>query len=143
MSHTYIQAISMGFPLVHCHALGDGSVYESIVWDSGEPLPSKEALDAWIAANPNAMPERILTKYQFRKLFTFQERIAVDNFASNPNISAQNKAILSTIMKDLDVSGEVQLDNPDVAQGIGFLEQIGLIGTGRAAQIISNTPPNA
>ena len=62
---------------------------------------------------------------------------------SNPNISAQNKAVLSTIIKDLDVSGEVQLDLPDVAQGIGFLEQIGLIGTGRAAQIISNSPPSA
>ena len=143
MSHTYIQAISMGFPLVQCHATGNGAVYEDIVWDSGEPLPSKETLDAWIAANPNSMPERILTKYQFRKLFTFQERIAVDNFAANPNISVQNKAILSTIIKDLEVSGEVQLDNPDVAQGIGFLEQIGLIGTGRAAQIIANTPPVA
>lgn len=74
------------------------------------------------------------------ELFTFQERIAVDNFAGNPNISAQNKAILSTIMKDLDVSGEVQLDNPDVAQGVQFLEAVGLLSQGRSAQILSNTP---
>ena len=61
----------------------------------------------------------------------------------NPNLSVQNKAVLSTIMKDLEVSGSVELDNPDVAQGIGFLEQVGLIGAGRAAQIISNSPPSA
>jgi hypothetical protein len=143
MSHTYLTAISSGFPLVQCHANGDGSVYENIVWDGGEPIPSKQSLDTWIAANPDSQPERILTKYQFRKLFTFTERIGIDNFASNPNISAQNKAILSTIIKDLDMSGEVQLDNPDVAQGIGFLEQVGLLSAGRAAVIISNTPPGA
>ena len=140
---TYIEAIGRGFPKVQCHAVGDGSTFESLVWDAGEPIPSKETLDAWIAANPEAQAERVLTKYQFRKLFTFSERIAIDNFAMNPNLSAQNKAVLSTIIKDLDMAGEVQLDLPDVAQGIGFLEQIGLIGTGRAAQIISNSPPSA
>ena len=55
-------------------------------------------------------------------------------------LAAQNKAVLSTIMKDLDVSGEVQLDNPDVAAGVQFLETVGLLGAGRAAQILSNTP---
>lgn len=140
---TYIEAIGKGFPGVQCHVVGDTTDYSAIVWDAGEPIPSQATLDAWIAANPLASTERILTKYQFRKLFTFAERVVIDNFMGNPNISAQNKTVLSTIMKDLDVSGEVQLDNPDVAQGIGFLEQVGLIGAGRAAQIISNSPPSA
>lgn len=143
MTMTYIGAIGIGFPGVQCHAVGDGSTYESLVWDAGEPIPPKEAIDAWIAANPSALADRVLTKYQFRKLFTFSERISIDNFAMNQTLSAQNKAVLATIMKDLEVSGVVELDNPDVAQGIGFLEQVGLIGTGRAAQIISNTPPTA
>lgn len=141
MPHSYLSAISIGFPLVQCHSTDDGSVYENLVWDSGEPIPPKSALDAWIAANPNALPERVLTKYQFRKLFTFTERVNIDNFAMNPNISAQNKAVLSTILKDLEVSGEVQLDLPDVSDGIQFLEQVGLLATGRAAQIFANTPP--
>lgn len=140
MSHTYLSAISIGFPLVQCHSEGDGSIYEDIVWDGGEPIPSKESLESWIAANPDSQPERILTKYQFRKLFTFNERVAIDNFTANPVITAQNKAVLSTIMKDLEVSGEVQLDNPDVAAGVQFLETVGLLGTGRASQILSNTP---
>jgi len=141
MSHSYLSAISIGFPLVQCHSTDDGSVYENLVWDSGEPIPPKSVLDTWIAANPNALPERVLTKYQFRKLFTFTERVNIDNFAMNPNISAQNKAVLSTIMKDLEVSGEVQLDLPDVSAGIQFLEQVGLLAAGRASQIIANTPP--
>ena len=137
---TYIEAIGKGFPGVQCHAIGDGSDYNSLVWDAGEPLPSKETLDQWILSNPQLNAERVLTKYQFRKLFSFNERVAIDNFSMNPNISAQNKAVLSTIMKDLDVSGEVQLDNPDVAAGVQFLETVGLLGTGRASQILSNTP---
>lgn len=141
MSHSYLSAISIGFPLVQCHSTDDGSVYENLVWDSGEPIPPKSVLDTWIAANPNALPERVLTKYQFRKLFTFTERVNIDNFAMNPNLSDQNKAELSTILKDLDVSGEVQLDLPDVSAGIQFLEQVGLLSARRAAQIIANTPP--
>lgn len=141
MATTYIEAIGKGFPGVQCHAIGDGSTYESLVWDAGQPIPSQQVLDEWIAANPSVSSERVLTKYQFRKLFTFTERVNIDNFAMNPNISAQNKAVLSTIMKDLEVSGEVQLDLPDVSAGIQFLEQVGLLATGRAAQIIANTPP--
>ena len=138
--HTYMSAIAAGFPLVQCHAQGDGSIYEDLVWDAGEQIPTKGALDAWIANNP--IDTRVaLTKYQFRKLFTFTERVAIDNFSANPSISAQNKAILSTIIKDLEVSGEVQLWNPDVAASITFLEQVGLLRTGRAARILSNQEP--
>ena len=141
MATTYIEAIGKGFPGVQCHALGDGSTYESLVWDAGQPIPSQQFLDEWIAANPSISAERVITKYQFRKLFTFTERVNIDNFAMNPNLSDQSKAALSTILKDLDVSGEVQLDLPDVSAGIQFLEQVGLLSTGRAAQIIANTPP--
>jgi hypothetical protein len=144
MSITYIQAISVGFPAVQCHAVGDGSVYEDIVWDAGQPLPSKETLDSWIASNPQTGSVGVvLTKYQFRKLFTLNERVAVDNAQSNTAIPAQYRAILLTMTKDMELSAEVQLDNPDTQAGVMLLEQIGLIGPGRATQIISNTPPSA
>ena len=42
---TYIQVISDNYPNVKCHALGDGSVYEDLVWDSGDPIPPKAELD--------------------------------------------------------------------------------------------------
>jgi hypothetical protein len=142
MTITYMQAISIGFPGVQCHAIGDGSVYEDIIWDTGLVLPSKETLDAWILSNPNAAVEGIiLTKYQFRKLFTLNERVAVDNAQSNPNIPAQYKAILLTMAKDMELSAEVQLGNSDVQQGVLMLEQLGLLAAGRANQILSNISP--
>lgn len=142
MALTYMQAISIGFPAVQCHAAGDGSVYSELVWDAGAAIPSQETLDSWIAANPEMTEDNItLTKYQFRKLFTLTERVAVDNAPNNTAIPANYRAMLLTMAKDMELSAEVQLGNPDTAAGVHFLEQLGLIGAGRAAQIISNTPP--
>jgi hypothetical protein len=139
MAYTYIQAIGIGFPSVHCHAIGDGSVYTDIVWDSGAALPSQTTLDQWIASNPVATVVAV-TKYEFRKLFTLPERMAVDSAPTNTAIPANYRAMLYTFMKDLELSQEVQLTNSDVMQGVGFLEQLGLLAPGRAAQILSNTP---
>lgn len=57
---TYIQAIGWGFPNVQCHCIGDGSVYENIVHDSGDPLPSKATLDDWIANNNQPVTNQTL-----------------------------------------------------------------------------------
>lgn len=138
--YTYVEAVGAGFPGVQCSAPGDGSVYESIVWES--TVLTKETLDAWIAANPK-ITEVVLTKYEFRKLFTLAERVAIDSAPTNANIPAQYRAMLLTITKDLDLSSEVFLTNPDVAAGLAMLEQLGLIGPGRAAQILANQPPAA
>ena len=142
MPYSYIEAIGIGFPEVKCHVVGD-PVYENIVWDSGAPLPSKETLDQWIIANPNAASQGIvLTKYEFRKLFTFNERVAIDSAPSNTNIPAQYRAMINTFMKDLEMSGVVFLTaNPDLPTGLGLLEQVGLIAPGRAAQILANQAP--
>jgi hypothetical protein len=43
---TYIQAISEKYPTVLVQSSGDGSVYENLVWVSGDALPSQETLDA-------------------------------------------------------------------------------------------------
>lgn len=142
MAYTYIQVISIGFPAVACHAPGDGSVYEDIVWDGGAAMPSKETLDTWIASNPEPPQGIVLTKYEFRKLFTFEERIAIDTAPTNTNIPANYRAAVATMMKDLEVSGSVFLTtNQDVADGVNLLEQLGLIGVGRAAQVLANQAP--
>jgi len=46
-----MEAIGEGFPAIQCSALGDGSVYEDIVWQAGDPMPTKEELDIWIATH--------------------------------------------------------------------------------------------
>lgn len=41
----YIEIISIYFPNVGCHIQGDPNIYENIVYDSGDPIPEKTALD--------------------------------------------------------------------------------------------------
>jgi hypothetical protein len=140
MTMTYIQAITVGFPAVQCHATGDGSVYADIINDGEVAIPSQAILDTWIAANPDPVEAVILTKFQFRKLFTLTERVTVDNAQLNTAIPANYRAMLLTMAKDMELSAEVQLNNPDTVAGVNFLETLGLIATGRAAMILSNTP---
>lgn len=137
----YIDAIGLGFPNVKCHIVGDPNNYDNIVWESGTPLPSQTTLDEWILANPTGPKPRVLTKFEFRKLFTMNERIAIDNAGTNTAIPALYRAMIVTALKDYELSWEVQLDNPDVQQGVNFLEMIGLIAPGRAVVILSNTAP--
>lgn len=137
MALTYIQALSAGFPGVQFSASGDA--YADITYIGGAPMPSQQALDDWILANPSGHLE--ITKYEFRKLFTLTERIAIDSAPTNTNIPANYRAMLLTMNKDMELSSMVILTNPDVAAGVNFLEQLGLIAAGRAAEILSNTPP--
>ena len=141
MAISYLDALRQGFPTTMAVALGDPFVYDNLDWTGGDAIPSQDDLDAWIAANPGWNPTLELTKYQFRQLFTLEERVAVDNYASNNAIPANYKAILFTMVKDLDLSEVVHLDNPQVAAGVNMLAQLGLITAPRATAILSNTKP--
>lgn len=83
----------------------------------------------------------IITKFQFRKLFTIEERTLIDNIQYNTNFSGSVKAVVNTLMRDLEVSGEVNLHLPEVIQGVNFLKQIGILSTVRAARILANLQP--
>lgn len=83
----------------------------------------------------------ILTKFQFRKLFTTSERIVIDNIATNPNFSSAVKGAVVTLLKDLEVSGEVDLHLADVIAGVNFLQQIGILTPVRMARVLANLPP--
>jgi len=48
----YLEILSLGWPLVQAHTWGDPFIYADLVWDGGDPLPTKAALDAWAVANP-------------------------------------------------------------------------------------------
>ena len=83
----------------------------------------------------------ILTKFQFRKLFTLEERTLIDNIQYNTNFSGSVKAVVNTMMRDLEVSGEVDLHLLDVIQGVQFLKQIGILTAARATRILANQQP--
>lgn len=143
MPHTYIEAISNGFPTVQCHAIGDGTVYEDIVWDAGPAIPSKEALDAWIAANPCATLDHKITVLAFRNRFTQTEKVTLDLASiDNPSASAQQRqfsALLRVMQQDLNVATFVDLSRTDTVNAVNALETYNIIGPGRAAQILSLT----
>ena len=141
MALSYIDALGLGFPEVRCHVVGDPNNYDNLVWEGGAPLPKQTTLDEWIAANPDGLKPTQLTKFEFRKLFTLNERVAIDNAETNESIPANYRKVVVTVLKDLELSGIVNLDLPDVISGVTFMETLGLLAPGRAARILSNNPP--
>jgi hypothetical protein len=137
-----MQAIGKGFPDVQCHAIGDGSVYADIVWDAGSPLPDQTTLDQWIAANPNAfVVESKITVLALRNRFTQNEKIAIElTSTDNPAAPMQQRqlaAALRVFMTDLANATFVDLQRADTIAGVTTLETYGLIGSGRANEILT------
>ena len=83
----------------------------------------------------------ILTKFQFRQLFTTAEKVLIDNLAANDAYSSQVKAMINTFMEDLRQSGEVILTSQPVINGVTYLEAVGIIAAGRKERILANLPP--
>ena len=71
-----------------------------------------------------------LNKIDFLRLFTQAERIAIrDAAAANP--------LIADYQDMLDAATMVRLSDPDMQTGVPLLELGGLIGVGRAAQILA------
>ena len=82
----------------------------------------------------------VLTRYEYRRLFTMAERIAVDNYQTNASLTQQQKDEIAAFLNDFQIAERIPLADPPVVQGTQFLESCGLIATGRAAQILANQP---
>lgn len=82
-----------------------------------------------------------LTKFQFRQLFTFDERVKIDNLQYSDKVPGSVKAIVHTFQKDLELSSLVVLGSPAVTAGIEFLVQVGLLTRKRADRILANLAP--
>ena len=141
MAISYLDAIRQGFPTVMAVSNGNPFIYDSLDWTGGDALPSQDDLDLWISENPGWNPTLELSKYEFRKLFTLDEKVAIDNVQSNVSIPANYKAILVSVVKDLELSQIIHLDNPDVINGVGLLVTLGLLTSDRRDLILSNTAP--
>lgn len=140
----YVTAISIGFPGVQVECFGDPFVYENVTWVAGPALPSKITLDEWIAINGSNAPTTRLTVLAFRNRFTMNEKVAIE-FACLDNPAApmeqrQMSAMLRAYMHDLHAATFVDTARPDTRAGVLSLEQHGIIGEGRALEIL-DTPP--
>ena len=82
----------------------------------------------------------LLTKYEFRKRFTAEERERIDafnaSFEANPSISDQYKAKLRTGLKDYEASTGVELIDPATIAMVRFYETLRLLDAGRADQVL-------
>lgn len=106
--------------------------------EHGSPVPA-----GWLVVAETANPEhlnqprrRLLTRLEFRRRFTLTERVAVDDSPNNAALPAQARAAARTLLTDLSLAEEIDLDDPDVAQGLQFFASLGLIAPERVAQIL-------
>ena len=90
---------------------------------------------------PPPPPQTVFTKFGFRSRFTFSELVAVDNFADNSTLTADQKAALTTITKSFDAAQEIDITNQATIQGVNYLATCGLITAERAAQILDPAFP--
>lgn len=89
-------------------------------------LITKQNLDAMVHIHT----VNSLTKYEFLARFTQDERVLI-------RATAATNGQLYDFMQMLEVSEEIHLDNPDTMAGVNFLESVGLIDPGRAAEILA------
>ncbi len=71
-----------------------------------------------------------ISKYQFRQLLTFEEKVNITELAKT-NSSVQ------TLLDDLFSADSVDVTLPEVSFGLGYLITLGLISNGRDSEIIS------
>ena len=107
--------------------------------------PNFVEYQAWVEAgnSPNIIygppvieGSRKHSKLEFRRLFTLQERMTLDSASDNQNLPAEVRAAMKTLMTDLSLAEEVDLDNPDTIYGLNFIASVGLVTPERIAQIL-------
>jgi hypothetical protein len=83
---------------------------------------------------PPPPPVDELNKVDFLRLFTQAERIAIRQ-------AAKVNLVVEDYQAMLDNAEVIHLSDPDIQAGVPLLEGAGLIGPGRAAQILAGESP--
>lgn len=121
----------------------------TILVEDGSPIPNGYTIEAQ-TANPNyldssAAPAQI-TKFAFRNRFSTTEKVALELASlDNPTLPMEQRQIAATLrvfIKDLDSAQFVQLDRPDIQQGVLQLVVLGILTAERANQILSSPAEN-
>lgn len=93
-----------------------------------------------VGDDPPPVQSIVLSKLGYRNLMTLSERIAIDSYAANPALTDTQKATLNSLHYDFQLADNIDLSDPQLIAGTQLLEQYGLLGAGRAAQILANQP---
>lgn len=83
---------------------------------------------ATLAFVPAPASPRRLPRAEFMRLLTPQERIAA---------RGANDPVVDDFLHLMDASESINLDHADTAAGLGYLESIGVLGAGRADEILA------
>lgn len=83
-----------------------------------------------------------LTKLEFRKLFTLQERTMIDSFEvtfeSLPNLTTEQKAVIRTAYNDFSVAQDIVVPFvQDILDMLDMFVLLGLLTAERKAEIVS------
>ena len=88
--------------------------------------------------SPFFRPSTKMTKYQFRKRFTFDELLKFDNpelYISN--LTDQQRAIIKTLTRSFDAATEIDLTDSQLQYGMQLMVDWGLITEERKNSILS------
>lgn len=111
------------------------------------PVPEGYSIEGQ-TSNPNFLTESVpdygrkITVLAFRNRFTQAEKVrqelaCLDNVNASME-SRQLAAALRVATKDSDVASYIDLDRADTRAGVIALETYGILGAGRALQILDN-----
>ena len=77
-----------------------------------------------------AQMPRVMTRLEFLRRFTSSERIAT-------RAAAVGNPAIADMLALQDAAGYIDLDDPDTQAGVAYLESLGIITAGRAAQVLA------
>lgn len=75
-------------------------------------------------------PNPVITKLAFRERFTQDEKVALYT-------AAKSEVRIQIWLDDLDAAQDLRLDDPRIIAGVQMLESQGMIGAGRAGEILA------
>lgn len=118
---------------------GQRTVYPSPVF-GGAAVEIKDYAPPAPVPEPPAPELRYITKLAFRNRFTTAEKVAIELAgAYNPADPAQKQQLAATVRvsdKDIQASTYIDLNRPETRAGVQSMESFGLLGVGRADEIL-------
>lgn len=116
---------------------GRGSVFikyaEPPAWALPDPVVEEPG--------PVAPVERILSKIQFRRVFTDEERPLIDEFNATfetlPYLTAEQKRDIRSGLEDYKATGEVNMKDPSTARMLGLYVMVGHLTAERMQEILN------
>jgi len=107
----------------------NGIVINTIVLDDETQWPVPPGCTLHALADPVPINSKILSRLEFLRRFTAEERVAIrQEGATDP--------IIYDFLDLLYQAQEVQVDDADTRAGLQYLETKGLLAPGRAAEIL-------